>query len=53
MQNPDLFVSGDFKLELDDFPHRFHKIVFSAIHHLYNTEHNSIGVPVSCAFIKQ
>lgn len=35
LNDPDLLVSGDYTLDIEDFPYRFHKIIFQTINYLY------------------
>jgi len=46
LQNPELLISGEYQLDLDDFPEekRFYKIVYAAIHTLFNTDRKTINI---------
>lgn len=44
MQKPELLLDDKYSLTTNDFPERFHQIVFSAISNLINSGVSSIGV---------
>lgn len=44
IQKPDLLLDDRYKLTTNDFPERFHQIVFSAINNLINSGISTLGV---------
>lgn len=44
IQKPDLLLDDKYQLSTDDFPERFHQIVFSAVSNLINSGANIISV---------
>jgi replicative DNA helicase len=44
VQKPELLLDDKYQLSIDEFPERFHQIVFSAISNLINSGINTLGV---------
>lgn len=53
IKNPLLFIDNDYKFDIEDFPERFHQIVFEAIEHLALKGMQKIGYIDIDQFLKQ
>lgn len=53
IKNPLLFVDNDYKFDIEDFPERFHKIVFQAIEYLALNGMKKIGYMDIDQFLQQ